>query len=113
MNKIEVIAAITYAGSEFERVAEGTHSKEFLDGYKRSITDIKALFEQDDAPIAPDYAAERKVLLAALTNAAAENARLEQALQDQQAVNIKLLEEIDLAKMLGVGSHAKRKGIFG
>lgn len=109
MNKVEVIKTIHIAGDIFLRFLKPLNTPEFGAGYERAVRDMIALFESPEAPIDPDWEAERASLYHIINNLTAENERLEREACDQYAVNQELLKRVNLAEVLGVGSHAKPK----
>lgn len=109
MNKAEVIKIICFVGDQFLRVLKPLNSPDFGAGYERAVKDMIALFESPEAPLNPDWEAERAAMLHIIGKLEAENARLEREACDQYAVNQELLKRVNLAEVLGVGSHAKPK----
>lgn len=109
MNKAEVIKIIHIAGDRFLRVLKPLNSPDFGAGYERAVKDMIALFESPEAPLNPDWEAERASMYHIINNLTAENERLEREACDQYAVNQELLKRVNLAEVLGVGSHAKPK----
>lgn len=113
MNRNEVINVIRIAGGGFLSSLKHLYSPDFAAGYEHAVNDMAALFGSPDAPIDPDWEAERASLYHIIANLTADNQRLEREVCDQNAVNRELLNRVPLAEVLGVGSYAKpRRSIF-
>ena len=107
MNRTEVVMTIKKVGAHFGGVMEVLSGEEFAAGYRRAITDMVKLF--NESPIDPDFEAERKAMLAEIKRLKAKNAELEQEVCNQYASIQKLLTHVDVAEVLGVGVHSKKK----
>ena len=115
MNRTEVIMTIKKVGGEFGNVMSVLCGEEYAAGYRRAITDMVKLF--NEAPIDPDFEAERKAMLAHIKALKAKNAALEQENCDQYATIQKLLTHVNIAEVLGVETKkreepkAQRRGV--
>lgn len=107
MNRMEVIMTIKKVGAEFGSVMSVLCGEEYTAGYKRAVSDMVKLFSE--APIDPDFEAERKAMLARIRQLKATNAELEQENCDQYATIQKLLSHVNVAEVLGVGVHSEKK----
>lgn len=107
MNRTEVIMTIKKVGAHFGGVMEVLCGEEYAAGYRRAITDMVKLF--NEAPIDPDFEAERKAMLAHIKKLEQENEMLKVECGKQGATIEELLKHIDLHEVLGIGTNSKKK----
>ena len=107
MNRTEVVMTIKKVGAHFGGVMEVVCGEEFAAGYRRATADMVKLF--NEAPIDPDFEAERKAMQEQIKRLKAKNAALEQENCDQYATIQKLLSHVNIAEVLGVDTTKKKE----
>ena len=106
MNRNEVIMTIKKAGTTFGQVMCNLCGEEYAAGYNRAVKDMIRLF--NEAPIDPNFEAEREKLLLIIDNLTAENERLEQEVCEKHATIQRLLSHVNVAEVIGV--NIKKRG---
>lgn len=114
MNRNEVIMTIKNVGGGFANVMDVLIGEEFAAGYRRATADMVKLFTE--APIDPDFEAEREAMMKQIKRLKAKNAALEQEVCNQNATIQKLLSHVNVPEVLGISKKkeelkANRRGV--
>lgn len=111
MNRYEVIMTIKKAGNGLSNVMDALYGEDFAAGYRRATVDMVRMF--NEAPINPDFEAEREAMLNQIGRLKAKTAELEREVCNQNATIQKLLSHVDVSEVLGVRPKKKsnRRGV--
>lgn len=107
MNRTEVVMTIKKVGANFGRVMASLCGEEYAAGYGRAVEDMVRLF--NDAPIDPNFEAEREAMLAHIEALKAKNEELEREVCEKHATIQKLLNHVNIAEVLGVESKKREE----
>lgn len=115
MNKQEAILIAKKIRGTLDGMMDVLYGEEYSEGYRQAITDMVKVF--NEAPIDPDFEAERKAMFEEIKQLKAENAALKQEVDKNQATIQKMLPHVNIVEVLGAETKkqeepkAHRRGV--